>query len=316
MIGLPFVDALVGLLFAGTAWSAAAEAGRPGRWKAVAFWGLLALVFVAGDRIGPLGAGVAVSLLAALATAGLGRNGPSPAAGPAETPERRRGPLLFLPALAVPIVALSGSLLLKGVSVGGRPLVDPRQVTVVSLALGVLVALALLWPLLKPRPADPLRAAAGLFDQVGWAAVLPVALAALGAVFAAAGVGRAVGEVFATWLPLTSPLTAVVAYTLGMAAFTVVMGNAFAAFPVLTAAIGLPLLVGRFHADAAVVGALGMLSGFCGTLVSPLAANFNIVPVSLLDLGDRWAVIRVQAPTAAALLLVNTAILYLFAFPR
>ena len=316
MIGLPFVDALVGLLFAGTAWSAAAEAGRPGRWSAAAFWGLLALVFIAGDLLGPLGTGVAVLLLAALATAGLGRGAPQPPATPATSPERAPGPLLFLPALAVPVVALAGSLLLKGVSVGGRALVDAKQVTVVSLAFGVLAALALLWPLLKPRPSEPLRAAAGLFDQVGWAAVLPVALAALGAVFAVAGVGRAVGEVFATWLPLTSPLAAAAAYTLGMAAFTVVMGNAFAAFPAMAAAIGLPLLVGRYHADAAVVGALGMLSGFCGTLVSPLAANFNLVPVALLELEDRWAVIRVQAPTAAVLLGVNTAILYLAAFPR
>ena len=313
MIGLPFVDTLVGLLFAGTAWTVAVEPGRPARWRAAAFWGVLALIFVAGDLIGPMGTGLAVLLLAALATTGLRRGAPAAAV---VKPGRGGGPLLFLPALAVPAVALAGSLLLKGASLGGRPLVDPRQVTVVSLALGVMAALALLWPLLRPRPADPLRAAAGLFDQVGWAAVLPVVLAALGALFAAAGVGRAVGAVFGTWLPLTSPLAAVAAYTFGMAAFTVVMGNAFAAFPVMTAAVGLPLLIGRFHGDPAAVGALGMLSGFCGTLVSPLAANFNVVPVALLELEDRWAVIRVQAPTAAVLLGVNTVLLYAVGFPR
>ena len=226
-----------------------------------------------------------------------------------------RGAWLFLPALAVPLTALAGSLLLKGATVAGRPLVDPKQVTVVSLALGVLAALALLWPLLKPRPLAPVDAARGLLDQVGWAAVLPLALAALGAVFTAAGVGAAVGEVFGRWLPLTSPLAAVCAYTVGTAAFTVVLGNAFAAFPVMTAAVGLPLLVGRYGGDPAAIGALGMLSGFCGTLVSPMAANFNIVPTALLDL-PRWAVIRVQAPTAAVLLTFNTALMYLVAFPR
>ena len=330
MIGLPLVNALLGLLFAGAAWAAVAERGRPARGRAASFWGLLAAVFLAGDLAGDAAVGLAVVALAGLAAAGLGRGASVPAAAPAsvDVPEaqarlapvpgasRRGGAWLFLPALAVPLVALAGSLGLKEVTVGGRPLVDPKQVTVVSLALGVAVALLLMAPLWRRRPAAPVAAAAGLLDQIGWAAVLPQALAALGAVFAAAGVGRAVGDVFATWLPLGSPLAATVACTLGMAAFTVVMGNAFAAFPVMIAAVGLPVLVGRFGADPAVVGALGMLSGFCGTLVSPLAANFNVVPVALLELGDRWAVIRVQAPTAAALLLVNTALLDLLAFPR
>ncbi len=313
MIGLPFVYALLGLLFAGVAVLSARDLSNARRWRNAAFWGLLAAAFLLGDRMGALGAGLLVLVLAGLATAGLGRAAP-PAAGSGRAV--RGGAALFLPALAVPVVALAGSLLLKGASVAGRPLVDAKQVTVVSLALGVLAALALLWPLVRPRPAEPVDAARGLLDQIGWAAVLPQMLAALGAVFAAAGVGRAVGEVFGAWLPLTTPLAAVCAYTAGMAAFTVVMGNAFAAFPVMTAAVGLPLLVGRFHGDPAVVGALGMLSGFCGTLVSPLAANFNIVPVALLGLPDRWAVIRVQAPTAGLLLIVNTALMYLLAFPR
>lgn len=30
-----------------------------------------------------------------------------------------------------------------------------------------------------------------------------------------------------------------------------------------------------------------MLSGFCGTLMTPMAANFNIVPAALLELSDR-----------------------------
>ncbi len=312
MIGLPFVYGLLGLMFAGVAVVTARDADNPRRWRTAGFWALMAAAFLAGDLMGPLAAGGLVLVLAALATTGLGR---SPLAPPPAT-TRGAGAALFLPALAVPVVALLGSLWLKGVEVGGRPLVDPKQVTGVSLALGVAVAMAMLWPLVRPRAADPLRAAEGLFNQIGWAAVLPQALAALGAVFAAAGVGRAVGTLFAEHLPLATPGAAVCAYTLGMAAFTIAMGNAFAAFPVMTAAIGLPLLIGRFHGDPAVVGALGMLSGFCGTLVSPLAANFNLVPVALLDLPDRWVVIRVQAPTAAALLIVNTALLYLLAFPR
>lgn len=104
------------------------------------------------------------------------------------------------------------------------------------------------------------------------------------------------------------------AYTFGMAIFTMVMGNAFAAFPVMTAGIGLPLIVQRFGGDPAIMGAIGMLSGFCGTLMTPMAANFNIVPAALLELKDRNGVIRAQVPTALILLLANTALMYVLVF--
>jgi uncharacterized membrane protein len=91
------------------------------------------------------------------------------------------------------------------------------------------------------------------------------------------------------------------------------MGNAFAAFPVMTTGIALPLIVHQFGGNVVIVTAVGMLSGFCGTLTTPMAANFNIVPVRLLEIPDN-SVIRVQIPTAIVLLVVNTAIMYLFAF--
>ena len=95
-------------------------------------------------------------------------------------------------------------------------------------------------------------------------------------------------------------------YTVGMALFTIVMGNAFAAFPVMTAGIGLPLIVRGLHGDPIVMSALGMLSGFCGTLMTPMAANFNIVPAALLELPNRNGVIKVQIPTGLILLALNT----------
>jgi uncharacterized membrane protein len=99
-----------------------------------------------------------------------------------------------------------------------------------------------------------------------------------------------------------------------MAIFTALMGNAFAAFPVLTAGVALPFLVGRFGADPAVVASIGMLSGYCGTLVTPLAANFNLVPPALLEIPDRYAVIKAQIPTAAIMLIANTVLMYALAF--
>jgi uncharacterized membrane protein len=62
------------------------------------------------------------------------------------------------------------------------------------------------------------------------------------------------------------------------------------------------------------MSAIGMLSGFCGTLTTPMAANFNLVPVFLLGLSDRYAVIKVQIPTAALLLIVNTVLMYALVF--
>jgi uncharacterized membrane protein len=99
-----------------------------------------------------------------------------------------------------------------------------------------------------------------------------------------------------------------------MALFTMVMGNAFAAFPVMTAGIGLPLIVQLHGGSAAIMGAIGMLAGYCGTLMTPLAANFNIVPAALLELPDQNGVIKVQIPTGLALLVVNTLLMYFLVF--
>jgi uncharacterized membrane protein len=168
--------------------------------------------------------------------------------------------------------------------------------------------------MLRPPPLAPLREARRLFDAVGWAAVLPQMLAALGALFALAGVGTVVSTLLSRWIPLDHRFVAVATYTVGMALFTMVMGNAFAAFPVMTVAIALPVIVQRFGGDPTIVSAIGMLSGFCGTLMTPMAANFNIVPAALLELPDEHAVIKAQVPTALVLLATNTMLMYLLAF--
>jgi uncharacterized membrane protein len=99
-----------------------------------------------------------------------------------------------------------------------------------------------------------------------------------------------------------------------MALFTMIMGNAFAAFPVMATAIGVPLLIQTYGGDPAVIGAIGMLAGFCGTLMTPMAANFNIVPAALLELKDRNGVIKAQVGTAIPLLIVNIVLIYFLGF--
>ncbi|WP_437753215.1 DUF979 domain-containing protein [Sorangium sp. So ce1389] len=318
MITLDLGYAMAGLFFAASAFLSAVDRENAKRWKNALFWGLLATSFLFGSRLGDLGNGVLVLALVLLGgVGGLGQGRPATTT-PAErlAGAARSGDRLFVPALIIPATALLGTLVLRRVQVLGSPLIDPRQATLISLALGVALALAASVAWLRPPWLAPLQEGRRLLDTVGWAAILPQLLAALGIVFAAAGVGDVVGGLAGSVIPPGSRLAAVAAYTVGMAVFTVVMGNAFAAFPVMTAAVGLPLIVRRFGGDPAIMSAIGMLSGFCGTLMTPMAANFNVVPAALLGLPDRDAVIKAQLPTALLLLVGNTLLMYLLVFPR
>jgi uncharacterized membrane protein len=316
MIGLGAVYVLAGVFFAIIACASAADASNPKRFANAAFWGLYAASFLLGDMLGDFGNGVLVLALVALAgLTGLGVGNPiTTSADERQMLARKFGNTLFAPALAIPAVTVAGSILLKGAVVNGAPLFDPAQTTLISLALGAIVALFLARALLHQKVTAALQEGRRLMDVIGWTALLPQMLAALGAIFALAGVGRIVGDLAALAIPMDNRFAAVAAYTFGMAAFTAIMGNAFAAFPVMTAGIGLPLIAMRYGGDPAIMSAIGMLSGFCGTLMTPIAANFNLVPVFVLGLKDRYAVIRVQIPTAVILLFVNTVLMYVLVF--
>ncbi|MBJ7444195.1 MAG: DUF979 domain-containing protein [Sphingobium sp.] len=310
MITLHWVYALAGAIFAAFALLGVADKSNTRARRTAAFWALLALSMWAGDALGDLGNGVLVLGLVGLAASGLGRGSGAVADAVRQERAGRFGNGLFAVALVIPVTALVGTLLFKEMP----GWVDGKQATLIALALGVLIALVMgcLW--LRASPVVPLQQGRRLMDQVGWAAILPQMLASLGAVFALAGVGDAVGGLVSQAIPQGSLLGAVIAYGLGMALFTIVMGNAFATFPVMTAAIGVPLLIRTYHGDPAIVCAIGMLAGFCGTLLTPMAANFNLVPAALLELKDKHGVIRQQVGTALPLLAVNIALIYWLAF--
>jgi uncharacterized membrane protein len=318
VINLHWLYALAGVAFASFAWGSARDAANPKRLGNTVFWALLAASFWFGDLLGDLGNGVLVLLIVALAGARmLGR-------GSAETTsleQRERaadrcGNKLFLPALVVPFTAFVGTLLFTYTPLKSTGLIDPKAVTLVLLGVGVILALVICLAWLRPPAMAAVDEGSRLANAIGWAIVLPQMLASLGAIFAAAGVGTTIGAIVSTVIPHGSIFLAVLLYAIGMVAFTMIMGNAFAAFPVMAAAIGVPILIQADGGNAAVIGAVGMLAGFCGTLMTPMAANFNIVPAALLELKDQYGVIKAQVATAIPLLIANILILYIAGFHR
>jgi uncharacterized membrane protein len=316
MITMHWLYLLAGAMFAVFAILSAMDRSHSKRFGNATFWGLMALSLLAGDLIGDFGNGLLVLGLAGLAGFGfIGRSNP-----PTTSLEERQGwsdrlgNKLFLPALIIPVTALVGTLIYNYTPLGAAGWIEAKRETYVFLALGVLLALGTIFVWLKPPAIAPFQEGRRLIDAIGWAAVLPQMLAALGVLFAAAGVGDAIGALSQMVIPEGNVFLTVLIFGLGMAIFTMVMGNAFAAFPVMAAAIGVPLLIQHYHGDPAVIGAIGMLAGFCGTLMTPMAANFNLVPAALLELKDQYGVIRAQVATALPLLVVNILLIYLLAF--
>ena len=316
MIDVHWLYAFAGAIFAGFALGSARNAANPKRWGNAAFWALLAISFWFGDFLGDIGNGLLVLALVALAGAHLlGRS-----AGLSTTEEERQhfserfGNKLFLPALIIPFVAFAGTLLFTYTPLKDSGLIQEKSVTLVLLGLGVIIALVTCYAWLRPLALAAVDEGSRLADSIGWALVLPQMLASLGAVFAAAGVGDTIGAIAANIIPHGSIFLAVLLYALGMVIFTMIMGNAFAAFPVMITAIGFPILIHQDGGNAAVIGAVGMLSGFCGTLMTPMAANFNIVPAALLELKNQYGVIKAQVATAIPLLIANILILYIAGF--
>ena len=323
MLRIEYAYWLLAAFFFAAAWMNLRER----RWAAAWFWGVLALLLAGGDfalasqKAGnpfPVQlAGIGVVALAVLAP--LMRR-PALAERPLE--ERVASALrlrhwLLLPALLIPGVTIVFALVdlaSKKYKFSIEWLIGSGSATLVGLAVACVIALLAALLITRSRPALAIGEGRRLLDTLGWAALLPLVLAALGGVFTATGVGDAVASIVAAIVPTQNALACVLAYGLGMVAFTVIMGNAFAAFPVITAGIGLPLLIRLHGADAAVVGSLGMLTGYCGTLLTPMAANFNIVPAALLELDDSNGVIRMQWPTAIVLLVVNLVLMMWLAF--
>lgn len=316
IISLEYIYYIAGIFLALITVLTLKDKKNPKRIGTATFWGLYSVTFLFGKVIPPMYMGVIVILIAVIA----GANGVGIGSFKESTEKQRKesakklGNSLFLPALLIPIVTIVGTLWMKKIKIGGLFLLDNSNVTLVSLGLACLAALFAALILTKEKGMQAIKESRRLIDTIGWAAILPQMLAALGGLFTVAGVGTAVTKLVSGAIPVDNKFLVVVAYAVGMALFTMVMGNAFAAFPVITGGIGLPLVVHMHGGNPAVLAAIGMFSGYCGTLMTPMAANYNIVPAALLDLPDKNGVIKAQVPTALLLLTVNVFLMYFLVY--
>ncbi|UTH74386.1 DUF979 domain-containing protein [Chromobacterium sp. IIBBL 290-4] len=294
---------LAGVLLIGIAVQTFRDAQHPRRIRQTVFWTLFGLLFLFGDSLPAEACGAMTLAMIGAAISGK-------AAAPSQPPSGSRsiGNKVFWPCLL--LSALTAMQIVAAKALPSLPFRLPAmQSDLLSLGVASRISLALACRLAGARPAQAVQETRRLLEKMGPAFLLPQILAVLGLMLADAGVGKAVAHVATSYLALDIRWVAVLAYVLGMALFTMIMGNAFAAFPVMTAGIGIPFLIGVHHGDAAVMAAIGMFSGYCGTLMTPMAANFNIVPAALLELDDKNAVIKAQTPTALALLAVNALLL-------
>jgi len=313
------------------------DSANPRRFNTGLFWALYGLVFLVGDwttqmmssLMGSDAAGtrmlhitigvivVVMALIAGLGGVRLGRYHQRSDEEKQASALRLRNKL-FLPALAIPVVTVVGLLAFNNIPGLQDAVFGPGNhatlVTLFSMMLGCVLGWLVALKLTHEKPVQSMQETRRLLDSIGWAFILPQILATLGLLFTTAGVGSAISHLTETWLAVDNRFIAVTVYAVGMALLTMIMGNAFAAFPIITAGVGIPILVLQHGGNPAVMAAIGMFSGYCGTLMTPMAANFNIVPAALLELPDRNAVIKAQIPTGVLLLIVNIFLLYFLMF--
>ena len=160
------------------------------------------------------------------------------------------------------------------------------------------------------KPSTFLNDSERMLSTVGPLSMLPMLLACLGSVFTAAGVGDVISDLVSHIIPEGNVNAGIVVYAIGMMLFTMIMGNAYAAITVMTVGIGYPFVLAH-GANPVVIGMLALTCGFCGTLCTPMAANFTPVPVALLDMKKPMGVIKNQVPVAIIMMVVQIVMMIL-----
>ena len=203
---------------------------------------------------------------------------------------KKIGMKIFVPAFSVAVCSLFFALF-------------SNMSSMVAITVGVIVAMVLLmaFDTKQNKPAVFLNDSERFLGITGPLSMLPQLLGCLGGVFTAAGVGDVIAQLVEKIVPKGNVNIGIIIYAIGMVLFTMIMGNAFAAITVMTVGIGAPFVL-AYGANPVVIGMLALTCGYCGTLLTPMAANFNILPVAILNMKDRWGAIKNQVLVAIFML--------------
>ena len=203
---------------------------------------------------------------------------------------KKIGMKIFVPAFSVAVCSLFFALV-------------SNMSSMVAITVGVIVAMVLLmaFDTKQNKPAVFLNDSERFLGITGPLSMLPQLLGCLGGVFTAAGVGDVIAQLVEKIVPKGNVNIGIIVYAIGMVLFTMIMGNAFAAITVMTVGIGAPFVL-AYGANPVVIGMLALTCGYCGTLLTPMAANFNILPVAILNMKDRWGAIKNQVLVAIFML--------------
>ena len=283
---------IIGLNFIATGMKALKDDTCVKKGTTALFWFILAFTFIMGPYLPKWITGLCVVFLAILTA--FKRVAPSKSDMPKEAETRaaadRLGYSVFIPPLVLAVSAVLVATFLKVLGANN------------AIGISGSIALVTAFIFFRPKAVYAVKDCTRLTDNVGVTGILPQVLAALGSVFTAAGVGDVIAGGVSAIIPAGNLFAATAVYCIAMALFTMIMGNGFAAFSVIT--------VG----DPVVVGALGLTAGYCGTLMTPMAANFNILPAALLETKNKYIVILSQLPVALVMLAVHIVLMYTLAF--
>ncbi|MGX7107023.1 DUF979 domain-containing protein [Hutsoniella sourekii] len=299
---LEIIFVVIGAQLIYTAYQSITDSTNPKRMGTGLFWGILGFIFIAGPYIPSALTGLLIFVLGGLTLFKQVEIGQIKQVSEEEQTARgnRYGNWVFLPVVLIGATSIIVSALLPSLSSA-------------VLGFGGLAATIAMVILVKPSGQEFLAESDRMVQQVSTTGILPQLLAAVGAVFTAAGVGEVIAQIISGVIPADSRLWGVVAYVLGMVIFTMIMGNAFAAFAVITVGIGIPFVFNQ-GADPAIASALAMTAGFCGTLMTPMAGNFNALPAALLEMKSPYSVIIQQIPVALVMILAHIVLMYMWAF--
>lgn len=285
---LEVIYIIMGLLSMYTAVKNLRDEENPSRIPTAIFWGAFGIVLSFGRFLPEMVSGILIMVMVIPAI--LQKVKPGKLDVPSEEQRARllekNGMKVFIPALSIGVCAILFALFL------------PQIGALVGVGCGVLLGVVFLMIISRENtPKVFLNDTERLLSTVGPLSILPMLLAALGAIFTAAGVGEVIAGYVEKIIPAGNVNVGIIVYCIGMVLFTMIMGNAYAAITVMTVGIGGPFVLAH-GADPTVIGMLALTTGFCGTLMTPMAANFNIVPVAMLDMKKRFGVIKNQIPIA------------------